>query len=296
MSRKGLGKGLGALIPEVEVTERDQIHEIEVTRIRPNPRQPRKHFDTEKLEELAQSIREHGVIQPLVVRPHGEGYEVVAGERRWRASQLAGQDRVPAVIRDLSDAKMMEIALIENLQREDLNPLEGAEAYRVLLDEYQMTQDDLARRVGKSRPQITNTLRLLSLSPAVRQEVAAGHVSVGHAKVLLGLEDGAVQNKWAARVARDGLSVRQLEEALQHDEKEQAGKTRRAKAPREADLLVVEDQLRQHLGTPVKITPGSPRGHLLISFFGEADLTRLVEIILGRAQADTTPVKRNFHI
>jgi ParB family transcriptional regulator, chromosome partitioning protein len=297
MSKKGLGRGLGALIPEVDVGERDRdsILEIEVKAIEANPKQPRKTFDQAKLEELAASIREHGVVQPLVVRPKGKGFEIVAGERRWRASQLAGLTKVPALIREFSEAETMEIALIENLQREDLNPLEEAEAFRVLIEQYGLTQEELARRLGKSRPQITNTLRLLQLAPAIRAEVQTGRISMGHAKVLLGVSDVVQQGLLARRVADQGLSVRELEAVLQREPKEQ--KTDRPeRPPLSPDYRDLEGRLGEHFGTPVRLVPGDRKGKLEITFFGEEGLHRILEAIGLTDQLEQRPPKDRFRV
>lgn len=296
MSKKGLGRGLGALIPEVDVgeKERDSILEVEVQAVVPNPKQPRRHFDQEKLTELAASIKEHGVVQPIVVRPKNGKYEIVAGERRWRASQLAGLNKVPALVRDFSEAETMEIALIENLQREDLNPMEEAEAYRVLLEEFSLTQDELARRLGKSRPQITNTLRLLQLAPDVKSEVQAGRISMGHAKVLLGVEDRSEQSLLARRVADQGLSVRELEQVLQRVPKKDTARRREpALSPDYRDL---ESRLSEHFGTPVKLVPGEQKGKLEITFFGEEGLHRILEAIGLEDKGMIQPPKERFRV
>lgn len=284
MSKRGLGKGLGALIPEVGSVDREEVQEIAVKEIRPNPRQPRKEFDAEKLSELAASIREHGVVQPVLVRRTADGYELVAGERRWRAAQEAGVEKIPAVVRNLSGAQVLEIALIENLQREDLNPIEEADAYRRLMEEFGLSQETLAQRLGKSRPQISNTLRLLQLPDTVRVQVSAGRLSMGHAKVLLGLDDAAEIARVAERVVEEGLSVREVERVLE----EAPARRRRTggrKAPqeRDAEVAAVEVQLRERLGTPVRIVPGGVKGRIEIAFYGNEDLVRLCDLLLGVA-------------
>lgn len=290
MSKKGLGRGLGALIPEVGPVDREQIQELPLERIRPNPRQPRKEFAPEALAELAASIREHGVVQPVLVRPVDGGYELVAGERRWRAARAAGLERIPAVVRDISPAKAMEIALIENLQREDLNPVEQAEAYRTLLEEHGLSHEELARRLGKSRPQITNTLRLLQLPRPVQALVASGALSVGHAKVLLGVEDPQRQEQLAARASQDGLSVRALEQEVERLRTRPAptrgGRPRREGRERtDPELVALEARLRERFGTPVRIHPGQPRGRIEIHYFGDEDLARLIDALLGGLEA-----------
>jgi len=294
MSKKGLGRGLGALIPEVEVSERDResITELEIVQVVPNPNQPRKEFDQVRLEELALSIKEHGIVQPIVVRPKGKSYEIVAGERRWRAAKLAGLAKVPALVREFSEAETMEIALIENLQREDLNPLEEAEAYRLLMDSFQLTQEDLARRLGKSRSQVANTLRLLQLAPMARQEVRAGRLSMGHAKVLLGVADPETQGRLAIKAAADGLSVRDVEELTREVAPvRQTG--RRKGAELSPDLRAVEEQLRERLGTPVKLQLVGEKGRLEVTFFGEEGLNRILDVLgLGSQPAASAPRER----
>ena len=298
MSKKGLGRGLGALIPEVDVgdREREAISELDVQLIEPNPRQPRKSFDQEKLAELGASIREHGVVQPIVVRPKGGHYEIVAGERRWRAAQLAGLKKVPALVREFSEAETMEIALIENLQREDLNPLEEAEAFRILLEEYHLTQDELARRLGKSRPQITNTLRLLHLGAIARAEVEAGRLSMGHAKVLLGLEDAVEQNALARKVASEGLSVRELESAVKAAQAVRRAPLKRDTAGLSYDLLAVQTRLGEFFGTPVRVTGGEDKGKIEVTFFGTEGLNRILEAIGLPEMVPAAPPKERFRV
>jgi ParB family chromosome partitioning protein len=298
MSKKGLGRGLGALIPEVEVGEKDResISELDIQAVEPNPRQPRKHFDQARLEELATSIREHGVVQPIVVRPKGARYEIVAGERRWRASQLAGLTKVPALVREFSEAETMEIALIENLQREDLNPLEEAEAYRILLEEFHLTQEELAQRLGKSRPQITNTLRLLQLSPVARAEVQAGRISMGHAKVLLGLDSVDEQNQLARRVAEGGMSVRELETAVKAVQGSKRQGSKREAQGLSYDLLAVQTKLSEFFGTPVKVVGGEEKGKIEITFFGTEGLNRILEAVGLPETNVSAPPKSKFRI
>lgn len=279
MSRKGLGRGLGALIPEVEVSdqEKEQIRMLELALVRSNPKQPRKEFDEEKLAELTASIREHGIVQPIVVRPVGDLFEIVAGERRWRAAKLAGLEAVPALVREFSDGETMEIALIENIQRHDLNPIEEAEAYRALIEEYGLTQDDVGRRLGKSRPQVTNTLRLLELAPYCRAEVIAGHLTMGHAKVLLGVSELALQEALARRVVAERLSVRETEELVKR------GKDAKAepKAPgvKDPNMVALEAMLRYRFGNPVRIVTGEKKGRVEIEYFGDEDLSRILELL-----------------
>ncbi|MHB9144012.1 MAG: ParB/RepB/Spo0J family partition protein [Symbiobacteriia bacterium] len=285
MQKRGLGKGLQALLPEAEAESgrEEGVREIEVALVKPNPFQPRKAFDGEKLEELAESIREHGVVQPIVVRVKGEGYEIVAGERRWRASRLAGLKAIPAVIREFSETEVMEIALIENLQREDLNPLEEAEAYDRLIREFGMTQEDLARRLSKSRPQISNTLRLLQLGDGLRQRVATGAISVGHAKVLLSVTDARERDKLGAAIAERGLSVREAEALLRKEAKSGNKPSARGgrKPGRDPGLVSVEEQLGERFGTIVRVVGGEGKGRIELSYYGNEDLQRLVDELLA---------------
>ncbi len=300
MSKKGLGRGLGALIPEVDVAHRDResITEVAIDQIDRNPKQPRRHFDQEKLEELAASIREHGLVQPILVRPRQSRYEIVAGERRWRAAALAGLVKVSALIRDFSEVETMEIALIENLQREDLNPMEEAEAFRTLLTEFRLTQEELAKRLGKSRPQIANTLRLLQLTDSVQAAVRLGHLSMGHAKVLAGIGDLVYQKSLADKVVESGLSVRDLEAFLKHDGKgdkstSDSGPNGSVLSPDMADL---ERRLREWFGTPVRLVTGGGKGKIEITFFGEDGLSRVLEAF-GLGDQDTgRPPRVTFRV
>lgn len=290
MSRKGLGRGLGALIPEIDPAERERqgVVELEIGQIKPNPNQPRKEFDEVRLEELALSIKEHGIVQPILVRKAGKGYEIVAGERRWRAAQLAGLTKVPVLVREFTEAERMEIALIENLQREDLNPIEEAEAYRTLMESFGLTQEVLAKRLGRSRSQVANTLRLLQLPDPVQEEVRAGRLSMGHAKVLGGVEDPARQVALAHKVVAEGLSVRELEEQLRPREKREKAPRGKSRAKLPPDLAAVEQRLREQLGTPVKLHWTGERGRVEITFFGEEGLNRLLDV-LGMSQGDAGP-------
>ena len=285
------------MIPEVQTVDqdRDNIIEVEIARIQPNPKQPRKRFDQVKLEELAASIREHGVVQPIVLRLRGDMYEIVAGERRWRAAELAGLKKVPALVREFSEAEVMEIALIENLQREDLNPLEEAEAYRVLMEEFHLTQEELGKRLGKSRSQIANTLRLLQLGAVAREELRAGRLSMGHAKVLLGVEDAAVQGALAARSVQEGLSVRELEAKIRSMSQPKVKEIPR-RTSLSPDLADVERRLRERFGTPVRLTDDGKKGKIEITFFGEEGLGRILEALGLYEERTPQGTKGPFHV
>lgn len=281
MTKKGLGKGLGALIPMLEEKDEKSVQEIEIDKIRPNDRQPRKNFDEEKIKELASSIKEHGVLQPVILRKISGGYELVAGERRWRAAKLAGIKKIPAVVKDLTDAEVMQIALIENLQREDLTPLEEALAYKKLMEEFGMTQEELATRIGKSRSQIANTVRLLNLEEEIQEMINQGKITAGHARALLSVPDAKERIKLAKRIAEENYSVRETEEmtkVLSVKAGRGAGKKKEEINPA---LIHVTEQLQKALGTKVKIKGSEKRGKIEIDFYSEDELERIIEIIAG---------------
>ena len=277
--RRGLGRGLGALIPGAEAPGSSST-EIALAELEANPFQPRRQFDQAALEELAATIRTHGVLTPVVVRRGPGGYQVVAGERRIRAARLAGLTRIPAVVKEASDAQALEMALVENLQREDLNPVEGAEAYRRLIEEFGLTQEGVAERVGRDRSSVANALRLLRLPRRVREDLASGTLSEGHARALLGLEKPADQLKARDLVVKRGLSVRATE-GLVRRLRGATPKPDRRQVAADPNLLALEDRLRGVLGTKVRIVRNGPGGTLEISFFSHDDLTRLTELIAG---------------
>lgn len=281
--QRGLGKGLDALFADnaVETTNGGTVT-LRISEIEPNKAQPRRKFDEEALSQLSDSIREHGILQPLVVRPlPGSGnYQLVAGERRWRAARMAGLSEVPVLIRELSDTETFEIALIENLQREDLNPIEEAEGYRSLMDNFEMTQDEVSKIVGKSRPAVTNALRLLNLPASVLKMVEEGTLSQGHARALLAVEDPDVLEKVAQEAAAHGLSVREVEKLVK---KLVAAPLEEAAASKPAapDQLLGEIQrgLAESLGRKVKIAGGKKHGTLQIEYYGEDDLRTLANAL-----------------
>ena len=285
--RRGLGKGLNAIIGEAMLEEErheSRGMEIPLERLSANPFQPRAEFDAEKLEELAESIRLHGVLQPVVVRRLGDDYQIIAGERRWRAAQMAGLKAIPAVVRELDDAGMIQVALIENLQREDLNPIEEAAAYRKLMDEFDMTQEQLSATLGKSRSAIANGVRLLNLPDGVQEHVAQGRLSGGHARCLLAVSGTDLQLRLADEVIEKGLSVRQTEELVKKLARNVSRETMES-IPRtpDPDVVAVMRRLGERLGTKVKITGSSGKGKLEIEYYSEDDLERIFEIILGIA-------------
>ena len=295
MAKRGLGKGLGALIPtdldvmaeltqaEETVPNDNKIVEIKIDLIEPNKYQPRKVFQQEALEELAKSIKEHGLVQPIVVRKAGEKFELVAGERRWRAAKLAGLEKIPALIKDFNLQETTEIALIENIQREDLNPLEEASAYQLLLDEFKLTQEELAKKVGKSRPYIANTLRLLSAPTEIQQHVIEGKLTAGHARALLPLPP-AGQIQLAEKIIKENLSVRETEAIVKSvltikDEQKKKQKKKSQVNNLTPDLQDIEDRLKSYFGTKVRLTNNGNRGKIEIEYYSEDDLIRIIDLI-----------------
>lgn len=276
MTKRGLGKGLDALFADnaVQSAGTEGIVTIRLSEIEPNRDQPRKKFDEEALSQLADSIRQHGVLQPLVVRPMpgSENYQLVAGERRWRASRMAGLSEVPVIIRELNDTEVMEIALIENLQREDLNPIEEAEGYKILMQSYGMTQEEVSQRVGKSRPTVTNALRLLNLPSKVCNMVKSGSLSQGHARTLLSLEDEERIIKIADEIVSKGLSVREVEKIVK---KKEAENKEDKVSTISMTIVEIEKGLSELLGRKVKISQGRNKGTMQIEFYDEEDLKRL---------------------
>ena len=283
--KMGLGKGLGALIPEMEPEGTKSLFYCGVEEIRPNRSQPRKYFDELKLQELTDSIKEKGIIEPLLVRRVTDGYELIVGERRWRAAQKAGLREVPVLVKEVDEREAFEDSLIENLQRDDLNPLEEAGAYKRLVEEFGINQEDLGTRVGKDRTTITNTLRLLKLPPEVQDHLLQNRISSGHARAILSLEMKERQIELCSLIIQKGLSVREAEALARQWSK----KPKRGTAPGkrtgdlELQLNTLGDSLRQRLGTKVKITPKGKRGKIEIEYYSFDDLERIVEAILGKA-------------
>lgn len=301
---KGLGKGLDALFGDVEVTPVKSANKkesskqakadtaakksdeteasqggvlyIDINDIKPNTGQPRKHFDEEKLEELASSIQQHGLIQPIVLRKLKTGYEIVAGERRWRACRIVGLKEVPCIVKELTDEENMLLAIIENMQREDLNPIEEAEGLKQMIDTYGLTQEQVSYSVGKSRPYITNSLRLLKLPEEVRTLTASGEISVGHAKALAAVKDRDKQITLAKKTAKDGLSVRQIE-LMAKETKAPARKVPKVK--KSADEKKIEEDMKNALGTKVNLNRKGKKGKIEIEFYSDEELERLIELI-----------------
>ena len=276
---KRLGKGLDALIPSLSINDDDKIVEIPLSQLRANPYQPRKEFKEEAIHELAESIRQHGVIQPIIVRKVLKGFEIIAGERRFRASQYCDKPTIPAVVRNFSDQQVMEIALIENLQRENLNAMEVAVAYQGLMDQYSLTQEELSLKVGKSRSHIANFLRLLALPEEVKDYVSRGTLSMGHARALVGIKDTEIIIQLAKQSVEHEWSVRELEETVKHLDRKpnETPKTTTKKIDPYIDH--VEESLRDRFRTTVKIKQNKDKGKIELNYYSKQDLERLLELL-----------------
>lgn len=274
---KGLGKGISALFPSEDIVNGDTVELIAVSKLVANPYQPRKNFDEDSLKELSISIKEHGIIQPIVVCPKGKKYEIVVGERRYRAAKLAGLTEIPAIIKELNEQEMMELAILENLQREDLTPIEEAEAYQSLMVNLNVTQDQLAKRLGKSRPHIANLVRLLQLPEDVRDFVNEGKLSMGQGRTLLGLKNKHRIPELAQKVMRDHINVRQLEMLVQQINEPVSRETKEKKK----DIFVreTESHLREFFGTQVQISKNKKKGKIEIEFYSEDDLQRILDLL-----------------
>lgn len=288
--KKGLGKGLDALFSSSEINTQEikisnteentekGISYININDIKPNKDQPRKTFDEEKIGELAESIKEHGLIQPVVLRKSGKGYEIVAGERRWRACRKAGLKEIPCIIKELTDEENMLIAIIENMQREDLNPIEEAEGISQMVTVFGMTQEQVSKSVGKSRPYITNVLRLLKLPQEVQAMVSDGQLSAGHARALAGLSSKKKQIELAEKIAAEGLSVRETEKLLK-EESTPAKRPAKRKAEKNADVKRVEEDLKTVLGTKVNLAMNGKKGKIEIEYYSREELDRLIDLL-----------------
>jgi ParB family chromosome partitioning protein len=286
MNRKALGRGLGALLSSDRTIDLGaEPSEVDLELIVPGAMQPRTNFDEAALESLAESIKTHGVVQPLLVRRRGDGFELIAGERRWRAAKLAGLTRVPVLVKDVADDNLLEIALIENIQREDLNPIEEAQAYKRLIETVGLTQEALATRVGRDRSYITNYLRLLKLPDDLQKLVIEGRLSTGHARTILGLTHADLQRRLARQVLEDGLSVRATEILVQKASAEKAPRAPRIAQTVDPNIRAAETKLRRALGTQVRIVQmGSEgRGRVEISFYNAQDLDRIYDLLITAA-------------
>jgi ParB family chromosome partitioning protein len=258
----------------------EAVLDLVISEISANPHQPRKHFDQEKLEELASSIQQYGVVQPIVVRKLAGGYELVAGERRWRASRKVGLKVIPAVVRDYSDSEMMEIALVENLQREDLNPIEEATSYKRLMEEFHLTQDDVSKKLGRSRSLIANTVRLLQLPETIQDFVSRGTISMGHARALLSLPDESAQRALCQKIVDEGLSVRQVEKLVKKPTQPGKRGPRRIIPQKDPDIRSLEEELQRALGTKVTIRTTGKRGTIEIDFYSPDEFDAIMEKLL----------------
>ncbi|HHW49150.1 MAG TPA: ParB/RepB/Spo0J family partition protein [Clostridiaceae bacterium] len=276
MVKKGLGRGLGALLA-TDDTENNGIMEIKINEIEPNTNQPRKSFDDEKLAQLAESIKQHGVVQPIIVKKEGDIYRIVAGERRWRAARIAGLTTIPVIVKDLSNRQIMEVALIENLQREDLNPIEEAEAYNRLIKEYNMTQEEISKTIGKSRSAVANSLRLLNLCDEVIEYLKSGELTSGHARCMVPVEDKEMQIKIARTVIEKQLNVRDTEKLVK---KYLTKKTVQKKPKLELEgIMEIEEKFTKIFGTKVKILHGNKKGKILIEYYSNEELDRIIELV-----------------
>lgn len=289
MAKKGLGKGLGSLFDEhniiddivtQETSSNNGITKIKLSLIEPNKNQPRKTFDEEKIEILSNSIKENGLIQPIIITPSKNGmYKIVAGERRWRASKKAGLKEIPAVVRDYSDEEVAEIALIENLQREDLNPIEEALGYKTLLEEFNLTQELISKRIGKSRSAVANSMRLLSLEKQIQKLLVSGDISSGHARAILSIEDNELRLALSKRIIEDNLNVRQTEALAKQLQKKPPVKKAAKKSAYDIELDKIQNTLSSSLGTKVKITHTDKKGKIEIEYYGNDDLERILNLI-----------------
>jgi ParB family transcriptional regulator, chromosome partitioning protein len=275
---KGLGKGLNAFF-NMEAEREEKVQEISIKEIRPNPYQPRKVFEPEAIEELKLSIQEHGILQPIILRKTIKGYEIVVGERRFRAAKEARLETVPAVVRELNEQQMMELAVLENLQREDLNPIEEGIAYQTLIEKLKLTQEELAKRLGKSRPHLANHIRLLSLPPKIQQLISDGKISMGHGRALLGLRKKDKLPVLVDKILKDGMNVRQLEQLIQQMNEIVPRETNKEKATKDVFIRERETSLRERFGTTVNIKQSKNKGKIEIEFFSKDDLERILELL-----------------
>lgn len=275
---KGLGKGISALFPSEDLHSENSVEVLAVSKIAANPFQPRKKFEEDSLKELSESIKEHGIIQPIVVRNKGKRYEIVVGERRYRAAKMAGISEVPVIIKDLSEQEMMEFAILENLQREDLTPIEEAEAYQSLMLNLNITQDQLAHRLGKSRPYIANIVRLLQLPDSIREKVNEGELSIGQGRTLLGLKNKRRISEVAQKVLKEQMNVRQLE-ALVHQYNTPVSRETSKNKKKDVFVKATESQLRDFFGTQVQISKTKRKGKIEIEFYNDDDLQRILELL-----------------
>jgi len=281
MEKRALGKGIGALIPERESEKGERVMSLPIEQIRPNPFQPRVDFDTQGLEELTQSIKEKGVIQPLLVRRKGEYYELIAGERRWRAANSLNLKEIPVIVKEVEDRDSLELSLIENIQRQNLNPIEEARAFQYLIDKFQVTQETISEVLGKARVTVTNTLRLLKLPQEIQEEIRKRRISFAHGRALLEVGDLNHQRQLAHEVIAKGLSVQELENLIKSRRPRTFKSRARVSQPSDPYVAVLEEELQHALATKVRIFQRKKRGHILIEFYSQGDLDRIVNFLRG---------------
>lgn len=281
MSRR-LGKGLGALLSIEDGANDKSVVEVKINDIEPNTNQPRKNFDDGKLEQLAQSIKQHGIVQPLILKKEGNSYRIVAGERRWRAARLLGLSTVPAIIKDYTEKQTMEVALIENLQREDLNPIEEAEAYEKLIKEHNLTQEEISEAIGKSRSAVANTLRLNKLPEDIKNYLIDGMLTSGHARAILSLEDEACQLKAAEEIIKRRMNVREAEDYVKDFDRHQArvkGSRKKERSIKAPEIIDLENSMERILGTKVRLQHNRNNGRIIIEYYSNEELERLIGLI-----------------
>jgi ParB family chromosome partitioning protein len=276
---KALGKGLDAFFKNAEVSKEETVREIKLKELRPNPYQPRKNFPQEAIDELKESIIEHGILQPIVVRKSIKGYEIVVGERRFRAAKEANLETIPAVVRELTEQQMMELAVLENLQREDLNPIEEGLAYQTLMEKLKLTQEEVAKRLGKSRPHVANHVRLLSLPQKIQELISNGKISMGHGRALLGLRQKAKLPTIVEKIINETLNVRQLEKLIQQLNENVSRETKKPEKKKDVFIQERELSLRERFGTTVNIKHSKNKGKIEIEFFSNEDLERILEML-----------------
>ncbi|MDD3840055.1 MAG: ParB/RepB/Spo0J family partition protein [Clostridia bacterium] len=277
MAKRGLGRGLEALIPDS--AKDDDIREVDIYSIDPRKDQPRKKFDEDSLKELAQSIKNHGLVQPIILKPHGNRYVIIAGERRWRASKAAGIKKVPAIIKRMDEQQTLEVSLIENLQRQDLNPIEQAEAINVLIKKHSMTQEQVAKTLGKSRPSIANILRLLSLDDVVKKYLQEEKITYGHARALLAISNKEIQREIAQRITKENLTVRDVEKLIRDMNKRESEKKSKPARQKDVHIVGIEEEFGNLFGTKVNIVKGKKKGKIEIEFYNNDDFERIYEIL-----------------
>ncbi|NLK73590.1 MAG: ParB/RepB/Spo0J family partition protein [Clostridiales bacterium] len=277
---KALGRGLEALFTDININENNnkELITLDINEISPNPNQPRKLFDSEKIDELAESIKAHGIIQPIIVKAVNSGYEIIAGERRWRAARKAGLKEVPCIIKDIDEQSHMLFAIIENLQREDLNPIEEAKAFDSMLKEYNMTQEDIAKSVGKSRPYIANTLRLLKLPEEIQLLILENKITSGHARALINIEDKQKQKALVLEIIEKGLNVRQTEKAVEENKTKGSKKNKSEKRRTDPQIINIQEDLKRIFGTKVTINHRNRKGTVEIEYYSQEELERLIEM------------------